>query len=412
MKNENKSTIHDLVKSIDGLYIDREQVPADINDICTLEYMNDEEDLYVSKKEYETEYGNGILKFRLAIQITDMTYFLDKEAYARISVLLIPDYTAWSDDFRKGAAFDNGVEDELLQDPGYKFSVHESITASAAILLAMENVAYDTDDDTPVLKDPKVAEKLLLAAGALETFGALPQFYLNRSINRIGTTGYERLEEMLDIPVKIVYAINRTEVDERIIPKGLNHVVDLTHQGCDDEMYVSQKEYSAEYADGRSVKYRLGIILTDYADMVDEDENEEPYMTIKVAMIVDSSQWGPKFRERAVVTNDLEEAVKENPEYHFTPYEAVCADAYVVFEDETIAYNPDDVIDIFEEDEVKEKLMATAAILDMYGENPMPYLEKTQNKVGTTGVEILDYIIHDEDFIEKANRRQFARFRS
>lgn len=202
-------------------------------------------------------------------------------------------------------------------------------------------------------------------------------------------------------------AINGMPVDRKKITGDLHDMVELLHQGDDDISYISPKEYSAEYADGKTVKFRLAICLTDSGYLADDDEDEDPCMTIMVAMIIDSSQWAVAFRENAIATSGIEEMMEQNPEYRFTPYEAMSVDAYVALETEDVFYDPDEVDDIFEDEDVKEKIMATAAVLDTYGENPLPYLEKAQNKIGTTGVEILDYIIHDESFIEKANRRQF-----
>lgn len=148
------------------------------------------EGFFQSKKVFHHDVDDGFdFKYRYCVAITDMEEIDADDHRIAVEMYLVPEFESLcdkrKDDVREASCFD--YEDEPTPYDVARYGVR--------ILFGDETVG--NPDSKPYDECSKVEGILAAIANTYETADSLRGFHLDRYVNRIGTTGWDLLEDFL-----------------------------------------------------------------------------------------------------------------------------------------------------------------------------------------------------------------------
>lgn len=153
---------------------------------------------FVSKEIYHHDINNeddGDFEYRYVIAIEDYGIYGDMEMFA-VGLAMIP-LTRYILNELESMGYENlktgDSEEDILHSESFAI---EAMREGYSILFGNESFDYTSDDDESVKKQFELAnESALVAANSVNCINSLRGFYLDRCVNRIGTTGWDMLGE-------------------------------------------------------------------------------------------------------------------------------------------------------------------------------------------------------------------------
>ena len=161
-------------------------------------YNYDGEFAAISKNEYQCFLGNKTINYRVGIEIMDDRSFeSNEENKLYMTMYFVPCFR----NIHKSKKNDllGGVCEEEKSYYGKREDTHyfvDAIDGGYTVLIHYEVFDCNTDDDEDITRYPEAIKILDDIANTYNAITGLCGFYLDRCVNRIGETGWDKLREL------------------------------------------------------------------------------------------------------------------------------------------------------------------------------------------------------------------------
>lgn len=177
------------------------------------EYNDDGELKLLSKQTYRHEEEGLTFDYRYVITATDLRRTSGEGSDIYIELYLTPEPKDWCEASLISAATAYGWEKEPKEEILQKMRPQDAIENGYAVLFGRDSVKYDPEvyDEGfyDVLGNEDVVKKINAAASLVQFYDYTRGFGLDKYQNRIGSTGWDTLDECLNGKDKIQAALNR-----------------------------------------------------------------------------------------------------------------------------------------------------------------------------------------------------------
>lgn len=179
----------------------------------TEEYNDDGQLTLLSKEMFHHEEPGLIFDYRYVITALDMQAAVGEGNTIGIELYLVPEPKDWCEASLRKAAVSYGWEKESRESILQRMRPQDAIENGYAVLVGRDTVTYDPavyeDGFYNVLDNKDVAEKINTAASIVAFYDATRGFVLDSFQNRVGTTGWDVLEDCLHGKDMIQTGLNR-----------------------------------------------------------------------------------------------------------------------------------------------------------------------------------------------------------
>lgn len=184
-------------------------------DSFTEEYNDDGQLTLLSKETYRHEEEGLAFDYRYVITATDLKRVSGEGNVVQILLYLVPEPKDWHESSLMNAARTYGWEKEPREVILEQMRPQDAIENGFAVLFGQDSVEYDPNEEGfyDVLDNAEAVEKLNAVASALQFYDNTRGFALDRPQNRIGTTGWDTLNECLNGKDKIQAGLDRMKAE-------------------------------------------------------------------------------------------------------------------------------------------------------------------------------------------------------
>jgi hypothetical protein len=166
------------------------------NETFEVEYNDDGTLVLVSKEKFNSDDPDLNFEYRFVVEAITLD-----DGTINVCLYMVPLPAYWAEERLKSIAESYGYEtlskDELINN----IYMQDAIQEGLGVPFANENVEYDIekrDEYYDLLDCPQVVEKLDSIASVFSAMNALRGFSLDAPKNRLGTTGWDMLEHILN----------------------------------------------------------------------------------------------------------------------------------------------------------------------------------------------------------------------
>lgn len=146
--------------------------------------LNSEVDYYVSNKVYEHREEGLNFDYRYAIGVMDMGEITGEEKIC-VGLCIVPEFKSLCQKNQDGLVKYFGFMDDIEPEP------YDLIDYGECVNFAQEEFTYEEFEG-------KLDEVLDIAASVISTIDTFFGFYMDKPVNRIGTTGWDFAESWID----------------------------------------------------------------------------------------------------------------------------------------------------------------------------------------------------------------------
>lgn len=179
----------------------------------TEEYNDDGRLTLLSKETYRHEEEGLAFDYRYVIQAVDMCRAAAESGTIYIDLYLVPEPKDWCEDSLKKAAVTYGWEKEPREEILKQMRPQDGIENGYGVLVGRDEVGYDPEEHDEgfydVLENEDALKTINAAASAVQFYDNTRGFVLDKFQNRIGTTGWDTLNECLNGKDKIQAGLER-----------------------------------------------------------------------------------------------------------------------------------------------------------------------------------------------------------
>lgn len=165
------------------------------------EYNDDGQLTLLSKETFHHEEPDLTFDYRYAITAIDMRAAVGEGDTICIQLYLVPEPKDWCEASLRKAAVSYGWEKESRESILQQMRPQDAIENGYGVLVGRDIVAYDTsvyeDGFYDILDNGNAVEKINAAASIVAFYDATRGFVLDSFQNRVGTTGWDVLNECL-----------------------------------------------------------------------------------------------------------------------------------------------------------------------------------------------------------------------
>lgn len=163
------------------------------------------EDFFQSKKVFHHEEDDYSFDYRYCVAITDMREIEADDNRFAVELYLVPEFESLcdkcKDDVRKSCCYSDDDQPTVYDVYGYGISVQFGYEMA------------DNPDDKPYDENAEVLDALTAIANTYEATDRLRGFYLDKFVNRIGTTGWDLLDDFINGVDYLQTTLNRYKTD-------------------------------------------------------------------------------------------------------------------------------------------------------------------------------------------------------
>lgn len=189
-------------------------------DSFTEEYNDDGQLTLLSKKTFHHEEPELDFNYRYVITAVDMCRAAGEGSIVWIQLYLVPEPKDWCRESLLKAAASYGLEKEPEDRIREAMKPQDAIENGYGVLFGRDSVDYGPDNDGEglydVLENKDVLKKVNAAASAVAFYDGTRGFALDRCQNRIGSTGWDTLNECLHGKDKIQAGLERLKKQEEV----------------------------------------------------------------------------------------------------------------------------------------------------------------------------------------------------
>lgn len=188
-----------------------------------VEYNDDGELILASKETFKHDEpeSNLVFEYKYCIDVMDIYSRTGDSSCNNIvmNMYLIPLAKYWNDKAIESVKRMNGWDDYSDEQCMNEICMSDAIQNGSCILMEQDSVSYDVEENDEgfydVLDNADVVEKLNVAATIFEASDHLRGFKLDCYQNRIGSTGWDKLEEILNGKDAIQAALERYKEENK-----------------------------------------------------------------------------------------------------------------------------------------------------------------------------------------------------
>lgn len=167
----------------------------------TEEYNDDGQLTLLSKEMFHHEETDLVFDYRYVITALDMYAAVGESDAICIQLYLVPEPKDWCEASLRKAATSYGWENETRESILEQMRPQDAIENGYAVLVGRDTVTYDPavydEGFYNVLDNKEAAGKINAAASIVTFYDATRGFILDKFQNRIGSTGWDVLEDCL-----------------------------------------------------------------------------------------------------------------------------------------------------------------------------------------------------------------------
>lgn len=167
----------------------------------TEEYNDDGQLTLLSKETYHHEEEGLVFDYRYAITAVDMRRAAGEGNVICVQLYLVPEPKDWYESSLKSAAVAYGWEKESRESILEQMRPQDAIESGYAVLFGRDQIEYDSEVHDEgfydILENEDALKKINATASAVEFYDGTRGFALDKFQNRIGSTGWDVLNECL-----------------------------------------------------------------------------------------------------------------------------------------------------------------------------------------------------------------------